>query len=278
MTYYNWIYTTSNENSYILFLIIVILGVIIVNFNLWKKKTDKFKDISYSTTPQHTANLHLTPEQLEERRKQLMNISNSNPGDIEPSTTQFNTDNQPSLTVTNVTEAQIDPDSLSYGISKLDGDQETIKIPFVTKHSTNDIMQSDSNLYTSILTGTESFQASNYREIGDYATLDSLGSSMTDTLGGIKSSLGYTLLDEQLGTFNPKQQTNPYAYDNTANYNHGIDPKTITGARNSGYGGNGSPIFLQKDFTGVANIFAPNIIIANPPLTSDGLPDISFNM
>ena len=278
MTYYNWIYTTSNENSYILFLIIVILGVIIVNFNLWKKKTDKFKDISYTTIPQHTANLHLSPEELEERRKQLMAISNSNPGDIEPGTTQFNTDNQPSLTASNITEAQIDPASLSYGISKLDGDQETIQIPVATKNSINDIMQSKSSLYTSILTGTESFQASNYREIGDYATLDSLGSSMTDTLGGIKSNLGYTLLDEQLGTFTPKQQTNPYAYDNTANYNHGIDPKTITGARNSGYGGNGSPIFLQKDFTGVANIFAPNIIIANPPLTSDGLPDISFNM
>ena len=38
------------------------------------------------------------------------------------------------------------------------------------------------------------------------------------------------------------------------------------------------PVFLQKDFDGVANIFAPNIIVQNPPLTSDGYPDITFDM
>jgi hypothetical protein len=27
----------------------------------------------------------------------------------------------------------------------------------------------------------------------------------------------------------------------------------------------------------VANIFAPNIIVANPPLNDDGFPDISFS-
>lgn len=305
MTYYNWIYTTSNENAYILFLIIVILIIIIVNFNLWKKKTDKFDnkfddkfddisndiyddiyddiDISNITTPQNIVDelLALTPEQIE-IRKRLLNISNSNPYDIDPITTQFDTDNKP--TFNNVTEPQINRYLLSYGISKLDGDQESIIQPTNTQNSNNtninDIMQSKSSLYTSILTGKSSFQASNYAKIGDYATLDSLGSSMTDTLGGIKSNLGYTLLDEQLGTFTPKQQNNPYTYDNTANFHTGMNPHTVDGAScvGSGYGGNGSPIFLQKDFTGVANIFAPNIIIANPPLTDDGLPDISFKM
>ena len=230
---YNWIYTTSNENSYILFLIIVILCVIIVNFNLWKKKTDKFYDVPNLTTPQ--------------------------------------------ITLTHVTEPQIDRASLSYGISNLDGDQESIITPIDTKYSTNDIMQSNSSLYTSILTGKSSFQSSNYANIGNYATLDSVGSTMTDTLGGIKSNLGYAILDDQLGTFTPTQKNNPYAYDNTASYQTGMNPATVNGS-SSCSGSGGSPIFLQKDFTGVANIFAPNIIIANPPLTSDGLPDISYNM
>ena len=268
--YYNWIYTTSNENSYILFLIIVILAFIIINFNLWKKKTDKFDDVTIPNTI--------------------------------PNTTEFNIANQPSSTFTHITEpqlyltsGQINPSSLSYGISKLDGDQESIATHTSIQNSNgnnnsnnnnninNDIMQSKSSLYTSILTGKSSFQSSNYASIGNYATLDSVGTSMTDTLGGIKSNLGYAILDDQLGTFTPIQQNNPYAYDNTASYQTGMNPNTVNGTSSySGGGGCGgygrSPVFLQKDFTGVANIFAPNIIIANPPLTSDGLPDISFKM
>jgi hypothetical protein len=319
MTYYNWIYTTSNENSYILFLIIVILGVIILNFNLLKKKTDRFNDITNNTTPQRTANLHLTEEEVIERRKQLLDISNSNPYNIShnatdfninndinnndinnnnlyyipPNATEFNIDNKPTfIHVTEpqlyLTRDQINPNSLSYGISKLDGDQESIDTSISTQNGNNgnngfnDIMQSNSSLYTSILTGKSSFQSSNYASIGNYATLNSVGSTMTDTLGGIKSSLGYAILDDQLGTFTPIQQNNPYAYDNTATYQTGMNPDTVDGSnyKCNGYGNSssGSPIFLQKDFTGVANIFAPNIIIANPPLTSDGLPDISFKM
>ena len=53
------------------------------------------------------------------------------------------------------------------------------------------------------------------------------------------------------------------------NYGNGFSSKSCS---------NGSPVFLQKDFDGVANIFAPNIIIQNPPLTSDGYPDISYRM
>ena len=48
---YNWIYTTSNDNIYILILVIIILGFIIIDFGLWKKKTDKFYDV---TIPQTT--------------------------------------------------------------------------------------------------------------------------------------------------------------------------------------------------------------------------------
>jgi hypothetical protein len=69
-----------------------------------------------------------------------------------------------------------------------------------------------------------------------------------------------------------------------------MNPNTVDGNGSAfGYGtisGQGSgmsgkimqdnrPVFLQKDFDGVANIFAPNIIIQNPPLSSDGYPDIS---
>jgi hypothetical protein len=106
------------------------------------------------------------------------------------------------------------------------------------------------------------------------------------------------MLDEQLGTFNNYSNTvpnspNPNTYDNTANYNTGMNPYTVNG-RSSGSGsgtvssvGSGTsgkythdnnPIFMQKDFEGVSNIFAPNIYISNPPLTEDGNPDISFQM
>ena len=66
-----------------------------------------------------------------------------------------------------------------------------------------------------------------------------------------------------------------------------MNPNTINGTSSvlsygSGLSGktcsNDRPVFLQKDFDGVANIFAPNIIIQNAPLTSDGYPDISFRM
>ena len=338
MNYYNWIYTTSNENEYILFLIIVILGIIILNFNLYKTKTDKFFDITtHTTTPTTTPTtttrttntttsttpspsnttptpsnsnspsttrpkdylLHLTPEQIKQRRRFMLDMSNTNPyddqinednkinnarlGEFDSLYNQSNQGDQDD--VVNDYKPYIKPDQinsnlLSYGISKLDGDQETIPTPTSTKNYINDIMQSSSDLYTSMLTGNCSIQSNNYDTIGNYATLDSLGSSMTDTLGGIKMNLGYTLLDEQLGTFKNRQQNNPYAYDNTADYQTGINPDKVDGIHsyNSCNGGNGSPLFLQKDFTGVANIFAPNIIIANPPLNSDGLPDISYKM
>jgi len=122
----------------------------------------------------------------------------------------------------------------------------------------------------------------NYDTVGNYATLDSLGRGLTDTLGGIHTEMGYTILEEQLGTFKKEPIINPHTYDNTTNYNAGMDPKTVDGVTTVGATGKFSqdnkPVFLQKDFDGVANIFAPNIIIQNPPLSSDGYPDITFDM
>jgi nitrogen fixation-related uncharacterized protein len=181
--------------------------------------------------------------------------------------------------------------------SQLDGDEGSLANTNGTPTYKNDIT------YSSSLLNNTSVQSFNYSTIGDYATLDSLGSKLTDTLGGIKTDLGYTILDEQLGTFNsynpkhnvassvsPISQT-PNTYDNTADYNTGMNPYTVNGVTpNSGtVSGTGSgisskitqdnrPFFMQKDFDGVSNIFAPNIIISNPPLTEDGNPDISFQM
>ena len=47
---YNWIYTTSNDNIYILILIIIILFFIIIDFGLWKKKSDRFYDVQNDDT------------------------------------------------------------------------------------------------------------------------------------------------------------------------------------------------------------------------------------
>ena len=149
-------------------------------------------------------------------------------------------------------------------------------------------MQINSTLFGTGANNTDKTNASlhseNYATVGDYATLDSLGKGLTDTLGGIHTNLGYTLLDEQLGTFKKESVNNPYTYDNTSNYNTGINPNTVNGSGGMSSKGSGKylqdnkPVFLQKDFDGVSNIFAPNIIIQNPPLTSDGYPDISFQM
>ena len=162
--------------------------------------------------------------------------------------------------------------------SHLDGNEESLLNTNGTYYQ-NDIMPSN-----------KTYQPMNYSTIGDYATLDSLGSSLTDTLGGIKFNLGYTILDEQLGTFNNYTAASASkTYDNTANYKTAMNPATVNGTSTgtvSGYGTGFSgkytqdnrPIFLQKDFDGVANIFAPNIMISNAPLDDNGNPDISFEM
>ena len=146
----------------------------------------------------------------------------------------------------------------------------------------NDILQTNSTLFNQG-SNRNNVDTANTSSIANYASLDSLGKGLTDTLGGIHTELGYTVLDEQLGTFKKEEIYNPYAYDDTANYNTGMNANTVDGVMNLSAGnfgscGNGQPVFIQKDFDGVANIFAPNIVIQNPPLTKDGYPDISIRM
>jgi hypothetical protein len=163
---------------------------------------------------------------------------------------------------------------------QLDGNEETL-LNSSTTAVKNDILQLDSTLYTPNFPSSNiAANLANYAQPGNWATIDDLGKSMTDTLGGINSNLGYTLLTEQLGTFNPNY-SNPNAYDNTQNYKTGLNAGTLSGASLQGAGGSyqqvgKSPIFMQKDFAGVANIFAPNIYVSNAPLSDSGVPDISF--
>ena len=96
--------------------------------------------------------------------------------------------------------------------------------------------------------------------------------------------MGYTILDEQLGTFKPNY-TNTNTYDNTQSYKTSLNPHTLDGLESgSSYGnakllsGTGTPVIMQKDFAGVANIFAPNIYLVNPPLNGDGYPNISYSV
>ena len=252
---YNWIYNTSNDNVYVLVLVIIILGFIIIDFGLWKKKTDRFYNV---TTPNITPNITIYQAPM------IDNPMN------------------PNFYISKEEQARRN------AWSQLDGNEESLSntngsnSDFLSYQ--NDITQSNSTLFNN---SNSTPQANNYATIGDYATLDSLGASLTDTLGGIKSNMGYTLLDEQLGTFSKDSINNPHTYDNTANFKTGMNASTVNGVSDitgSGSGLSGQftqdnkPIFLQKDFKGVANIFAPNIIISNPPLTSDGNPDISFQM
>jgi len=163
---------------------------------------------------------------------------------------------------------------------QLDGNEETL--PYTSNLAVqNDILQLDSSLYTPNFPSSNiAANIANYAQPGNWATIDDLGKSMTDTLGGINSNLGYTLLTEQLGTFKPNYN-NPNVYDNTQNYKTGLNASTLSGASVQGAGGSyqqvgKSPIFMQKDFAGVANIFAPNIYVSNAPLSDSGMPDISF--
>jgi hypothetical protein len=251
---YNWIYTTSNDNVYILFLIVLILVLIIVNLGLWKRKNDKF-----------------------------FNITSPPAGTTIPSTTTYQA---PTATNPAFNMALSEEEKQKYyeGLIKIDGDQETVVgVSDTLPTRQNDILNQDSSLYTWTLTGNASPNVETAL-MGNYATIDDIGKSITDTLGGIKTNLGYAILDEQIGTFKKIAPVNPYEYDNTADYYTGMNSKSLDGVGSSvGYGLNGygnsggTPIFLQKDFTGVANIFAPNIIVANPPLNDDGFPDISFS-
>ena len=250
---FNWLYTSWNDNEYILFLIIVILFFIIIDFKLIKRKAP-FTDTpsTSSTTPQISTTT----------------TSYQAPTATNPENNLFITDEE--------------KNKWRRAWVQLDGNEETL--PYISNATVqNDILQLDSTLYTPNFPSSNiASNLANYAQKGDWATIDDLGKTMTDTLGGINSNLGYTLLTEQLGTFKPNY-TNQNTYDNTQNYKTGLNASTLSGANvnTQGEGGNykqvgKSPIFMQKDFAGVANIFAPNIYVSNAPLSDSGMPDISF--
>ena len=241
--------TISTENLYILLFIICIIGLLILIYTLWKQKYDKFNDITTTST----TNIPTTP----------------------------------SATISSINNI-----SMASAISQLDGNQETITST-LTNTSPN-ISQMSSTLY-STPSASNIIDASNAETtINNSYSLGLLGTKISNTVGGIKTNLGYSILEDEVGSFIPNANkqlyTNPNTYDNTANYNTGMNPDTINGNSSSGnistkgYGlskhfkHDESQVFLQKDFAGVANIFAPNIFIENPPLNSDGYPNISFDM
>ena len=272
---YNWIYTTSNDNIYILLLVIIILGFIIIDFGLFRKKTDKIYKTDNSDNSDN-----------------FYDVQNNISTTI-PNTTLYQAPTVDNLMNPNfyISKEEIERRN---AWSQLDGNEESLYNTNGTNFGStlfrNDITQLNSTLFNNSNSSNSSVQARNYATIGDYATLDTLGSTLTDTLGGIKFDRGYTILKDQLGTFNNySNNNNPHTYDNTANFKTGMNSSTVDGAITGSLSGKGSgfsgefiqdnkPIFLQKDFQGVANIFAPNIIISNPPLNSDGNPDISFQM
>lgn len=257
-------------------------------FDFWKQKKDSLD----TTLSNNKTNNKTKTKQKKDLFSDITHTNNTT------ETTQYqpplkNNFMNSSLFITPEEKAQYE---MARGL--LDGNQDSLVNTNGTinfKLPQNDIMQSNSTLFSNddnANTNTNNtnannayVRANNYNTIGDYATLDTLGKGLTDTLGGIHTELGYTVLEEQLGTFKKETIPNPHAYDNTSNYNTGINPKTVDGVTSYGTGLSGKfsqdnkqPIFLQKDFDGVANIFAPNIIVQNPPLTSDGYPDISFEM
>jgi hypothetical protein len=244
---YNWLYTSWNDNEYILFLIIIILFFIIIDFKLLSRKKSNFFNLPNGNTKPATTiyqaptatnpanNLYVSPEEKEKWRRSWV---------------------------------------------QLDGNEESLAYSSNTAIR-NDILNLDSTMYVPNYTSNSSVKPVNYAEQADWATIDDLGKSLTDTLGGINSNLGYVLLDEKLGTFKPNYN-NPNTYDNTQNYKTGMNPNAVDGAQLQGAGGSyqqlgKSPIFMQKDFAGVANIFAPNIYVSNPPLGDDGFGGISLS-
>jgi len=301
---FNWLYTSWNDNEYILFLIVIILTFIIIDFGLWKHKKDKFDNITspQTTRPQTTRPQTTRPQTTSPQttRPQTTRPQTTSPQTTRPQTTSPQT-TRPQTTRPQTTRPQTttyqppiitnpsnnifvsDEEKASWRKAvQLDGNEESLASTsnIVVQ---NDITQLDSTLYNQG-NSNSSIKPMNYDTLGDYATIDNLGKSLTDTLGGINSNLGYTLLQEQLGTFKPNYN-NPNAYDNTQSYKTGMNPDNIDGVTTNGVGKNyqlvgknGTPIIMQKDFAGVANIFAPNIYISNPPLNSDGYPDISYSV
>ena len=273
--YYTWIFNTYNDNVYVLICIIFILAFIIYSLDYWKQKKDLITSV--------TINPIINPlkDSDAETKSKFSNIT-------QPS---HNYQVLPILTnpANNLFISNEEKNKWKLVQSLLDGNEDSLDNTNGTPVNINTIPKNDILQINSTLFGTPNKNniIDTSSTIGDYATLDTLGKSLTDTLGGINSDLGYTILEEKLGTFKKEEINNPHTYDNTSNYYTGMNANTVNGNNdilNYGNGfsskscSNGSPVFLQKDFDGVANIFAPNIIIQNPPLTSDGYPDISYRM
>jgi hypothetical protein len=274
-TNYNWSYNTYNDNKYILLFIIILLISIIYSAGYISKK-------QLLTDTQSTL-----PAQQKSNFSNISNISTTEEQMTDTYKPPIITNPYNDLFISNTEKNQ-------WRIAKslLDGNEESLPNTNGTPEDStqgygrvpkNDILQAHSTLFVQ---GSNKVESANTSTVGDYATLDSLGKGLTDTLGGIHTELGYTVLEEQLGTFKKEEIHNPHTYDETANYNTGMSANTVDGnngimnlsAGNFGKCGNGQSVFIQKDFDGVANIFAPNIIIQKPPLASDGYPDISIRM
>ena len=214
---YFWIYNKYNDNIYILIFIIILLVSFINIFNLYKKKpksTIKFVKSKFDNT-----------------------ISPSTTS-ISPSTTSPVSTKYQAPIITNLSNNLFisNDEQAKYKIAKslLDGNEDSLQNTNGSPNSymnlpQNDILQMDSTLFTPMYT----VNSSSGSIIGNYATLDSLGTGLTDTLGGVNSSLGYAILDEQLGTFNQPNFTNPHVYDNMQTYNTGINANTISGVNTS---------------------------------------------
>lgn len=315
---FNWLYTSWNDNEYILFLIIVILFFIIIDFKLLTRKKAKFEDIITSTTTSDNTSTTTSDTSITLGNTSTTTSANTSTTSGNTSTTSANTSTTSANTSTTTSANTSTTSSNTLGNTAivsttlpsttayqaptasnpennlflsdedkakwrtawglLDGNEETVDSN--SKIIKNDILPMYSMMYSSN-TSANSIQSVNYKEEGNWASIDNLGKSLTDTLGGINSNLGYTILEEQLGTFKP-DYNNPNVYDNTQNYKSGMNPNTISGASLYGSGAGyhqvgKSPIFMQKDFAGVANIFAPNIYVSNAPLGDDGLSDISLS-
>ena len=274
---YWWLYTTMNENSYLLFLILIFLVLIIVNFKLYKTKQDRFYNI---TTPSTTISRNMNSN----TGSDLFDHNNES-----VSTNEVIDNPKDKLFVT-----KEEKELWAKAWGHLDGNDETIINSGYTSNisaagmTQNDILQLDSTLYNT--SSSSNVNAVNYNSSQNWATIDNLGSTLTDTLGGIQSQNGYTLLTEQLGIFKPNYN-NPNVYDNTQNYNTSVNTTSLSGVTSSagspygvqtgtGFTKVGTPLIMQKDFAGVANIFAPNIYVvaSDKALGDDALPNISYSV
>lgn len=283
---YNWLYTSWNDNEYILFLIIVILFFIIIDFGLLHlkkaKKVQKDKDNNKKARFFNITNPNSTNATNATNATTATTATNTNQANNNTTTTMYQapTASNPS---NNLFISPEEKRKMGIMWAKLDGDEESIPVNR-DKDIKNDILQLDSTLYEPRTSNSASIMSANYDKQNSWATIDELGKSMTDTLGGINSNLGYTVIQEQLGTFKPNYN-NPNTYDNTLSYKTGLNSDNLSGVATQGVGSdykllnkNGTPIIMQKDFAGVANIFAPNIYIANSPLKDDGFPNISYTV